>query len=184
MASLRLHHSPLHRQPLSPMQVRHDEGALHGWGRRLLLQRHTCDLPWLHCDSHQPRHAGCRGARAREPPSARYDVSRCVDSTSCRPQGTPLLVLLLPTLHTLCINALQAGKTSAPDYLSEAELIGLMEKHGIGTDASIAVHINNICERGYVSLTGGRRLKPTVVGAALVHGYCTLPISAIYSIHL
>lgn len=62
-------------------------------------------------------------------------------------------------------------QTSPPDYLTEAELISLMEKHGIGTDASISVHINNICERNYVNVTGGRRLKPTTLGIVLVHGY-------------
>eukprot|EP01094_Clydonella_sp_ATCC50884_P016000 TRINITY_DN2668_c0_g3_i1.p1 TRINITY_DN2668_c0_g3~~TRINITY_DN2668_c0_g3_i1.p1 ORF type:complete len:846 (+),score=211.68 TRINITY_DN2668_c0_g3_i1:225-2762(+) len=64
------------------------------------------------------------------------------------------------------------GKTSPPDYLSESELISLMEKNGIGTDASISVHINNICERNYVAVQGGTRvLVPTEVGIALVHGY-------------
>ncbi|XP_060074052.1 DNA topoisomerase 3-beta-1-like [Ylistrum balloti] len=62
-------------------------------------------------------------------------------------------------------------QTSPPDYLTESELITLMEKHGIGTDASIPVHINNICERNYVSIIGGRKLKPTALGIVLVHGY-------------
>ncbi|XP_008792952.1 DNA topoisomerase 3-beta isoform X1 [Phoenix dactylifera] len=66
---------------------------------------------------------------------------------------------------------LYEGSTSPPDYLSESELISLMEKNGIGTDASIPVHINNICERNYVQVNSGRRLVPMALGTTLIRGY-------------
>lgn len=62
-------------------------------------------------------------------------------------------------------------KTSPPPYLSESDLLSLMEKHGIGTDASMATHIENICTRNYVTLAENRRLVPQKLGIALVHGY-------------
>ncbi|KAK3723514.1 DNA topoisomerase [Vermiconidia calcicola] len=42
------------------------------------------------------------------------------------------------------------GKTSPPGYLTEPELISLMDVNGIGTDATMAEHIAKIKERAYV----------------------------------
>lgn len=42
------------------------------------------------------------------------------------------------------------GKTTAPGYLTEPDLISLMDANGIGTDATMAEHIAKIKERNYV----------------------------------
>lgn len=48
--------------------------------------------------------------------------------------------------------------------LTLSPLPPIQEQHGIGTDASIATHINNVCERNYVGIDpAGRRCIPTEV---------------------
>jgi DNA topoisomerase III len=54
---------------------------------------------------------------------------------------------------------IQDGKTSPPGYLTEPELIGLMDANGIGTDATMAEHIAKIKERQYVE-TRARGRQP------------------------
>ncbi|XP_018404081.1 PREDICTED: DNA topoisomerase 3-alpha isoform X1 [Cyphomyrmex costatus] len=62
-------------------------------------------------------------------------------------------------------------KTSAPSLLTEAELIALMDKHGIGTDATHAEHIDTIKSRQYVGLTDTQHFMPGKLGIGLVMGY-------------
>jgi DNA topoisomerase-3 len=44
------------------------------------------------------------------------------------------------------------GQTSPPNYLTEADLIALMDANGIGTDATMAEHIQKIQDREYVNV--------------------------------
>lgn len=70
------------------------------------------------------------------------------------------------------------GKTTAPNYLTEPELIGLMDANGIGTDATMAEHVAKVKDRDYVGVHSRRsgrssvqELIPTKLGVALVEGY-------------
>jgi DNA topoisomerase III len=66
------------------------------------------------------------------------------------------------------------GKTTPPTYLTEPELIALMDANGIGTDATMAEHIAKIKERHYVDTRLRGRIQefiPTTLGVALVEGY-------------
>jgi len=65
------------------------------------------------------------------------------------------------------------GTTAAPGYLTEPELISLMDANGIGTDATMAEHIAKIKERTYVMTRprgGGRGDSNTQVTSTGTRG--------------
>lgn len=63
------------------------------------------------------------------------------------------------------------GRTVPPNPISEVELITLMDRNGIGTDATIATHITTIQERGFATKDAQQRFEPNKLGIALVEGY-------------
>ena len=73
---------------------------------------------------------------------------------------------------TIC--EIRRGETTRPNLLTEADLVTLMDKNGIGTDATIAQHIQTITDRGYVieRMEGAiKYLVPSTLGIGLVEGY-------------
>ena len=88
--------------------------------------------------------------------------------------------LLKDKSYPLFMASYEENWTQPPDYITEAELIGEMEKNHIGTDASMSVHIENICQRGYVKVDEGRHLKPTKLGNALIDALGTVDPSIVH----
>jgi DNA topoisomerase-3 len=92
-------------------------------------------------------------------------------------------------MPTVC--ELRDGTTTAPSYLTEADLVTMMDRNGIGrelislcnhvglrqtpgTDATIAQHIQTIIDREYVTERMDGRTKyllPSTLGIGLVEGY-------------
>ena len=70
--------------------------------------------------------------------------------------------------------------TTAPNFLTEADLIDLMDKHGIGTDATIHEHIKKVLEREYV-VKDGNFFLPTNLGISLVEGYDAMEFAQSFS---
>lgn len=66
---------------------------------------------------------------------------------------------------------LAEGKTTAPTLLTEPELIALMDTNGIGTDATMADHIQKIQDREFAVKNRSKEFMPTQLGIALVVGY-------------
>jgi DNA topoisomerase-3 len=65
---------------------------------------------------------------------------------------------------------MESGQTTPPKYLTESDLISLMEKNEIGTDATIAEHIQKVMDRDYM-YKDGQYIKPLTLGIALILGY-------------
>lgn len=84
---------------------------------------------------------------------------------------TPLPELSLQQTFIPTGLLLKEGRTTAPSLLTEAELITVMDRNGIGTDATIAEHIKTIQERGYAQKQQGSFFVPTSLGLALVESY-------------
>ncbi|CAN6459252.1 unnamed protein product [Victoria cruziana] len=72
----------------------------------------------------------------------------------------------LPTTLTL-----DSGVTRPPPLLSESDLLGCMDKAGIGTDATMHDHIKKLLDRYYAVKDSSTRFSPTNLGEALVMGY-------------
>ncbi|CAH1389834.1 unnamed protein product [Nezara viridula] len=78
------------------------------------------------------------------------------------------------TTFTPTLLDISESETTAPNLLTEADLISLMEKHGIGTDATHAEHIEKIKIRSYVGLENNTYFIPSAIGMGLVEGYDTM----------
>ncbi|CAL8463456.1 g2990 [Coccomyxa elongata] len=75
---------------------------------------------------------------------------------------------------------LKEGMTQPPSKLSERDLISAMERHGIGTDATTADHIQKQLDRGYALKDAAQLFYPTTLGEALVASYHKMGLSNLW----
>ncbi len=83
-----------------------------------------------------------------------------------RPRDAPLPYLVEGDRLEVLEVKLQEKTTKPPPFLSESELLALMRKYGIGTDATMQDHIHTNIERKYFVIRR-KRCIPTVLGKTL-----------------
>ncbi|ELA48186.1 hypothetical protein VCUG_00424 [Vavraia culicis subsp. floridensis] len=91
-------------------------------------------------------------------------VDRLQNMSKCEPQFKQ---------NSIFVNE---GLTKPPNYLTESELIALMDKNGIGTDATIHEHIKKILDRKY-TFKKAKYFIPTNLGHGLICCYKTLDLN-------
>ncbi|PSC67305.1 DNA topoisomerase 3-alpha [Micractinium conductrix] len=76
---------------------------------------------------------------------------------------------------------LKEGHTQPPSRLTERDLISKMEEFGIGTDATVADHIQKQIERGYATKDEATmQFSPTPLGEALISAYRKMGLSNLW----
>jgi DNA topoisomerase-3 len=93
---------------------------------------------------------------------------------------TGLLNLNSINTSDVMAGARMQGMTHAPPKLSERDLISAMERHGIGTDATVADHIQKQLDRGYAVKDAAQLFAPTPLGEALVASYHKMGLSNLW----
>lgn len=86
-------------------------------------------------------------------------------------ENNPLPMFVVDEALAVDIFEMTSGHTHPPPLLSEADLISLMDRTGIGTDATMHDHIQKIQTRNYAMKNQEGRLEPSKLGVALVEGY-------------
>lgn len=84
-----------------------------------------------------------------------------------RPSEKPIPYLPVGTRVDVIKISMRKDKTSPPSRYSESDLLGLMAKHGIGTDATRASFPKLIIDRGYAIKKRGKFI-PTVLGKKFI----------------
>jgi len=83
------------------------------------------------------------------------------------PREVPHIPIKVGDKVQLLAVEVREGQTEPPPYLSESELLKLMEKWGIGTDATMQDHIQTNIDRGYMYIES-KRCIPTELGKRLI----------------
>jgi hypothetical protein len=94
-----------------------------------------------------------------------YRERERIDASLCRFEKWSTTVIPVYECHDSFVPTsivLKHGETAPPPLLTESDLISKMDAHGIGTDATIAEHINTIQKRQYaVKVNQNTQFKPT-----------------------
>ncbi|GMH33038.1 hypothetical protein BSKO_00872 [Bryopsis sp. KO-2023] len=75
---------------------------------------------------------------------------------------------------------LKEGSTEPPCRLSERDLIAKMEAFGIGTDATVAEHIQKQLDRGYAHKNHQMQFSPSSIGEGLIMAYYRMGLDRLW----